>query len=177
MNRFFLLIAFMVLSMHNTLFVQVETEHFVYVPTKGGGVRINPKNEINPILSKGEAVLDLWGYNGNIPWHDDARVKPLQELIDKGILSKQRMRELAGKEPIRVESYFDETGIVKYVHFWLPNGEKTLLTDEELYAICKAYKGVLYDLSHAKVDRSETGSKTVFYCSDFFDIPFEDLKY
>lgn len=161
----------------STVFAQVETEHFVYVPEKGGGTRINPKNETNSILSKGQVVLDAGGYNGNIPWHDDARVKPLQRLIDKGILSKQRMRELAGKEPILIESYFDETGIVKYVHFWLPDGVKTLLTDEELYAICQAYKGALYDLSRAKVDISVTGPKTVFYCSDFFQIPFEDLKY
>ncbi len=159
------------------MFGQMETEHFVYEPSKGGGISIKPKGEINSILKKGEAILGLSGYNGNIPWHDDARVKPFQKLIDEGLLSKQRMKELAGKEPIQIISYFDETGIVKYVRFWLPDGEKTLLTDEELYAICQGLKGAHYDMSHAEVEMSETGSKTIFYCSDFFDIPFKDLKY
>ena len=177
MKKFFLVIIFMLLNAFCFLFAQTETRYFIYEPSKGGGISINPKGETNPILGKGEAVLELGGYNGHIPWHDDARVKPLQKLIDEGILSKQRMKELAGKEPIQIISYFDETGIVKYVRFWLPDGAKSLLTDEELYAICQAYKGVLYDLSHAEVERSETGSKTVFYCSDFFDIPFEDLRF
>ena len=165
----------------NLLLTQTEMEHFIYVPERGGGVSINPKGKVNSVLQKGEVILDFGDYKykkGNIPWYSDAEIKPFQKLIDKGVFSKQRMKELAaGKEPIHISLYFDETGIIKYVHFWLSDGEKTLLTDEELYAIYQAYDGLQYDLSHAKVERSENVSKTVFYCSAFFEIPFEDLKY
>lgn len=35
MGKLLLLTVFIVLSMHSTVFAQVETEHFVYVPEKG----------------------------------------------------------------------------------------------------------------------------------------------
>lgn len=170
-----LFILFLALS--NILFAQTETEHFTCQISKTGSVYFFPKQEKNEIIHKGEGLLDLSAYHGNLSWHQDTEVKPFQELIDNGTFTKQRMQELEKEESIRIKSYFDETGIVKYVCFWLPKGEKTLLTDKEMYAIYQQYKTVKYDISKAKVIKTETGSKTQFYVPILFKIPFEDLKY
>lgn len=155
------------------LYGQFDTGLFSY--EKAGTVTvIKPKKEVNRVLSKGMAILYYSSYHEK-PWYDDAIVKPFQELIDSGVFSAKRMRELEKGDQTRIEVFFDETGIVSYVSFYYT--EKTLLTEKELYTICQKYKGVLYDLTYAGVLKSETGSKTVFYCQETFTIPFEDLKY
>ena len=173
-KKLFVLIVF-VLSI-NTVFGQKETSHFIYEKQKSGLIIIKAKNENNSILSKGEAVLthDL---AFKIPWHKESRVKPFQELIDDGTFSKERLQKLRKEDNIRIEVYFDETGVVSFVRFIVGANENTLLTDEELYKITQKYIGVKYDMSHARVYKSETGSKTIFYLSDYFYIPYEDLKY
>ena len=50
------------------------------------------------------------------------------------------------------------------------------LFNKELYAIYQAYMGIKYDISFCKA-YNDKGIVTQFYCSDFFEIPFEDLKY
>ncbi|NDW11349.1 hypothetical protein D0T50_00400 [Bacteroides sp. 214] len=87
------------------------------------------------------------------------------------------MIELEREDKTYIEVTHDETGVISYVSFYVRAGKKSLLTDHELYEICKKYKGVIYDLSHSEVSESQTGSKTVFFCQDFFQIPFEDLRY
>lgn len=160
-----------------SLTAQTDTKHFTCQISETGSTYFFPKQETNEILKKGEGLLDLSAYHGNLNWHQDNEVKPFQELINNRTFTKQRMQELEKGENIRIKSYFDETGIVKYVCFWLPKGKKTLLTDEEMYAIYKQYKGIKYDISKAKVIKTETGLKNRFYVSILFGIPFEDLKY
>lgn len=160
-----------------SLVAQTDTKHFTCQISETGSTYFFPKQETNEILKKGEGLLDLSAYHGNLTWHQDNEVKPFQELINNKTFTKQRMQELEKGENIRIKSYFDETGIIKYVCFWLPKGKKTLLTDEEMYAIYKQYKGVKYDISKAKVIKTETGLKNQFYVPILFGIPFEDLKY
>lgn len=169
-----LFILFIALS--NILFAQTETEHFIFQPAKGGGTLITPKEKTNEILKKGEATLDWLGYDKEIPWHKDVYVKPFQEMINQHIFSSTRMKELEKNANIRICPYFDESGIIKYVEFWLPTNVTTSLTDKELYAIYQAYMGIKYDISFCKA-YNDKGIVTQFYCSDFFEIPFEDLKY
>ncbi len=159
----------------NCLLGQNKSRYFVYETTKSNFVVIKPKNKVNTILSKGEATL---GWRELPQWHRDVRVKPLQELIDEGKFSKERMAELKKvEEGIRISLYFDETGVVSYVSFVRPPKIKSILTEEELYTIYQKYMGVVYDLKGVYVIESTTGSKTIFYCMDYFPIPLKDLKY
>ncbi len=99
----------------NCLLGQIESKYFVYETTEGNIVLIKPKNKVNTILSKGEALL---GWRELPQWYRDIRVKPFQELIDEGKFSKERMTELKkAEEGICICLYFDETGIVSYVSF------------------------------------------------------------
>ncbi len=151
---------------------QTESQYFVYERPNNGYVIIKPKNEINRILEKGGALLELTSdtrtggalleltSDTRTSWGECSRVKPLQELVDDGILSKQRILELKKEDKTIIEVFFDETGIVSYVYFWVIPGTKSLLTDQELYDIFKRYKGVKYDMTGVKVIESEKGSKT-----------------
>ena len=90
---------------------------------------------------------------------------------------RNRMQDLKKNANIRIIPYFDESGIISYVEFWLPDNVTTALSDEELHVINQAYTGVKMDLSFA-VGRNGYGMKIEeFHCSGFFEIPFEDLKY
>lgn len=159
------------------LYGQNDSQYFKYEKTQYGSTIISPKNEVNTVLKKGQAVL----YNPDPSYistsFEDCRVKPFQELIDNGAFSGKRMRELVQEDQTYMMVYHDETGIVSYVSFFVGVGKKSLLTDKELYIISQKLKTVKYDLSQIAVYRSETGSKTVFYCQDLYLIPFKDLKY
>lgn len=169
-----LFILFLALS--NILSAQTETEHFIFQPAKGGGTEILPKNKTNEILKKGEAVLSWLDYEGHLPWEEEVYIKPFQNMINQHIFSSQRMKELKESANIYICTYFDESGIIKYVRFWKPDNTSTSLTDKELYAIYQAYMGVKYDISFCKA-HNDKGIVTRFYCADFFEIPFENLKY
>lgn len=158
-------------------FGQNDSQYFNYEKDRNGYTIITPKNEVNTVLKKGQASLYPTDPDYKTPMHDDCRVKPFQELIDSGTFSRKRMRELARKDQTRISVYHDETGIVSYIYFYIPIGKKSLLTEKELCLISQKLKTVKYDLSQVAVYRSETGSKTVFYCKDFYSIPFKDLKY
>lgn len=158
-------------------FGQNDSLYFNYEKDRNGYTIITPKNEVNTVLKKGQASLYPTDPDYKTPMHDDCRVKPFQELIDSGTFSRKRMRELAREDQTRISVYHDETGIVSYIYFYIPIGKKTLLTEKELCLISQKLKTVKYDLSQVAVYRSETGSKTVFYCKDFYSIPFKDLKY
>ncbi len=170
----FVLIVFVLSA--NTALGQKETSRFVYEKRESGLVIIKSKNENNSILSKGRAIISH-DIDFKIPWHEESRVKPFQELIDVGTFSKERLQKLKKEDNTGIRVYFDETGVVSFVRFIVGANENTLLTDEELYKITQKYIGVKYDMSHARVYKSETGSKTIFYLSDYFYIPYEDLKY
>ena len=170
------ILAFMVaIAVAMGMYGQTSSQHFNYEKIKGGHTLILPKNEVNQVLTKGGAIL-----NGNEKarkvWHD-VRVKPFQELIDSGFFSSERMKQLEKEDHIKIEPTFDETGVISYVSFLVGNGEKTILTDEELYRISQKYKTVVYDMTCTSVAKSATGSKVRFYCQEFFGIPFKDLKY
>lgn len=158
-------------------FGQNDSLYFNYEKTQYGSTIISPKNEVNTVLKKGQAVLYQLEPSYIIPVHEDCRVKPFQELIDNGAFSGKRMRELAREDQTTIFVNYDETGIVSYVYFFVPVGSKSLLTEKELCLISQKLKTVKYDLSQLAVYRSETGSKTVFYCEDLYPIPFKDLKY
>ena len=175
MKKFTLMFMFIILSI-NYLFGQTETEHFIYEDISTNLVRIKPKGEVNSVLAKGRAML--WVEEKAKIIYINKILKPFQELIDEGVFSSERMEELKQKdEKIRIEMYFDETGIVSYVSFLIHKNEKTLLTDEELCQIQRKYKQVVFDLKETPVWRSQTGSKTRFYSDESFRIPFKDLKY
>ncbi|WP_294608515.1 hypothetical protein [uncultured Bacteroides sp.] len=177
MKKNILMIVVILLSA-TTLMGQTESQHFVYEKHEkpnDGYMTMKPKNEINRILEKGGVLLELPSET-KTSWGEYSRVKPLQELVDEGVLSKQRILELKKEDKTIINVFFDETGIVSYVYFWVIPGTKSLLTDQELYDIAQRYKGIKYDMTGAKVIESEKGSKTSFYCSDFFKLPYEDLK-
>ena len=171
--RLLILITVFVASIN--IYGQQNSQLFRY-EKEGSVTLIYPQNEVNYAAAKGKAIL-THSDDYELPWHRDVRVKPFQELIDSGVFSKERMRELEKEDKTVIELTFDETGVISYVSFFFGKDRKCLLTEEELYAICQKYKGVIYDLSHSWVADSETGSKTVFYCQDGFYIPFKDLKY
>ena len=170
-----LLMIVVILLSATTLKGQTESQYFVYERPNNGYVIIKPKNEINRILEKGGALLELTS-DTRTSWGECSRVKPLQELVDDGILSKQRILELKKEDKTIIEVFFDETGIVSYVYFWVLPGTKSLLTDQELYEILQRYKGIKYDMTGVSVIESEKGSKASFYSSDAFELPYEDLK-
>ena len=175
MKKFTLMFMFIIVSI-NYLFGQKETEHFIYEDIETNYFRIKPKGEINKVLAKGKATL--WVGDKALPTYKESILKPFQELIDEGVFSSERMRELKQKEEkLRIELYFDETGIVSYVSFVIRKERGTLLTDEELHQVHKKYMGVAFDMTGTPVWKSETGSKTSFYCEESFRIPFKDLKY
>ncbi|RGN37220.1 hypothetical protein [Bacteroides oleiciplenus] len=171
-----IILFIVVISSITTALGQKTTEHFVYEMQNSGYTYITPKGEVNHVLTKGQAILEN-DFSYQLPWHDDARVKPFQELIDSGFFSKQRMHELEKSDRTTIEVFFDETGTVSYIHFVIAPKEESLLTDNELYQISQKYKGIIYDMTHVSVVKSETGSKTSFYAYDMFKIPFKDLKY
>ena len=170
-----LLILITVLVVSINIYGQQDSQYFKYEKIEGGNVTvILPKDEINYAVAKGKAILE---HSPDFKlWHGDVRVKPFQELIDSGVFSKERMRQLEEGDQTVIELTFDETGVISYVSFFFVKEKKSLLTEEELYAICQKYKGVVYELSHTRAF-TETGSATVFYCQDGFYIPFKDLKY
>lgn len=159
------------------LYGQNDARYFKYEKDKNGYTIITPKNEVNTVLKKGQASLYPTDSEYKTLVHEDCRVKPFQELIDNGIFSSRRMRELAQEDQTRISVYYDEIGVVSYVYFYIPVDKQSLLTEKELCLISQKLKTVKYDLSGLAVYRSESGSKTAFYCKDFYSIPFKDLKY
>ncbi|WP_303207158.1 hypothetical protein [Bacteroides oleiciplenus] len=170
-----ILVIVVILLSTTTLMGQTESQHFVYEYSNSGFVRIKPKNEINRILEKGGVLLELTSEIRTF-WGEYSRVKPLQELVDDEVLSKKRILELKKEDKTMIRVYFDETGIVSYVSFWIIPGMKSLLTDQELYDIAQRYKGIKYDMTGVKIVESEKSTKTSFYSSDAFELPYEDLK-
>lgn len=156
-------------------------KHFTITTDSEGNKTIEPKNEKNKVLEKKLGYLDwnnCWE-NGTIPQIEKARIIPFQELIDEGVFSSQRMKHLRQyANSFYIIPYMDETGIISYVSFFATPQCKDTLTDAELLAICNKYKGVRYDLSKVYViKRPGGGTKESFYSSDFFNIPFQSLKY
>ena len=103
-------------------------------------------------------------------------------MIDKHIISRERMRELAeAKEEIAITLKFDETGIISYVYFVYNKKKGTLLTDDELYKISQAYLGKEYSVEGAvevwQYDRGPIRRLTSFRGEDTFNIPFDELKF
>lgn len=175
MKKFTLMFMFIIVSI-NYLFGQKETEHFIYEDISTNFIRIKPKGEINSVLSKGRAML--WVEKKAKAIYLEKILKPFQELINEGIFSSERMEELKQKgEKIRIELYFDETGVVSYVSFIIKKVNGTLLTDEELYQIHQKYRGLVFDLTETPFWKSEKGTPTSFYSDESFQIPFKDLKY
>ena len=175
MKKFTLMFMFIIVSI-NYLFGQKETEHFIYEDISTNLICIKPKGEINSVLAKGRAML--WVEKKAKAIYLEKILKPFQELINEGIFSSERMEELKQKgEKIRIELYFDETGIVSYVSFIIKKGNDTLLTDEELYQIHQKYKTVVFDVAETPFWKSEKGTPTSFYSDESFQIPFKDLKY
>ena len=175
MKKFTLMFMFIIVSI-NYLFGQKETEHFIYEDISTNFIRIKPKGEINSVLSKGRAML--WVEKKAKAIYLEKILKPFQELINEGIFSSERMEELKQKgEKIRIELYFDETGVVSYVSFIIKKVNGTLLSDEELYQIHQKYRGLVFDLSETPFWKSEKGTPTSFYSDESFRIPFKDLKY
>ena len=175
MKKFTLMFMFIIVSI-NYLFGQKETEHFIYEDISTNFIRIKPKGEINSVLSKGRAML--WVEKKAKAIYLEKILKPFQELINEGIFSSERMEELKQKgEKIRIELYFDETGVVSYVSFIIKKVNGTLLTDEELYQIHQKYRGLVFDLTETPFWKSEKGTPTSFYSDESFRIPFKDLKY
>lgn len=175
MKKFTLILMFIIASI-SYLSGQTETEHFIREVIETNYIRIKPKGEINSVLAKGRA--SLWVEKKAKSIYLKKILKPFQELINEGVFSSERMKELKQKEEkIEVELYFDETGIVSYVSFIIRKEKDTLLTDEELYQIHQKYRKVVFDVAETPVNESETGSKTSFYSDESFRIPFDDLKY
>lgn len=169
-------ILFVTINAMSDLSAQTENKHFTRQITETGSSYFLPVGETNEVVKKGEALLDV-SLSVNVRWTEQCIVKPFQELIDAGVFSKQRMQELEDVEKMNIELYFDETGIVEFVCFWLYKEERSLLTDDEMLAICNKYKGVKFDLSSINVLKTTTGSKAQFYVPILFEIPFKDLEY
>ena len=107
MKKITLMFMFIIASI-NYLFGQTETEHFIYEDISTNYIRIKPKGEINSVLAKGYATL--WVEEKAKSTYIKYILKPFQELIDEGVFSSERMKELKQKdEKIRIELYFDET--------------------------------------------------------------------
>ena len=176
MKKITLVFMFIIASI-NYLFGQTETEHFIYEDVSTNFIRIKPKGEINSVLTKGYATL--WVEEKAMSIYLKKILKPFQELIDEGVFSSERMKELKQKdEKITIELYFDETGIVSYVSFVFCKEKGTLLTDEELYQIHQKYRKVVFDIAETPFRKSENGgTPTSFHSEESFWIPFEDLKY
>ncbi len=162
----------------SSMFGQTETEYFVY-EKEGDYFKLLPKGKeyVGTYLSKTDVRLEYH----SVDWIVSARVNPFQELIDKGIFSKERMEELEkANDSLGIYVFFNETGIVSDVYFSMPIARRTLLTDEELYCIYQKYLGVLYDLTGVIAwDENSLSPKErkTFLSLDYFKIPFEDLKY
>ena len=175
MKKFTFTLMFIIASI-SCLFGQKETEHFIYEDISTNLICIKPKGEINSVLAKGRAML--WVEEKAKSIYINEILKPFQELIDEGVFSSERIEELKQKgEKIRIELYFDETGVVSYVSFIIKKVNGTLLTDEELYQIHQKYRGLVFDLSETPFWKSEKGTPTSFYSDESFRIPFKDLKY
>lgn len=172
MKHILLTLVFVITSTH-CLLGQTKSEHFVYKKTTDVTF-IEPKNQVNTLLSKGWGRLEI---KRKVNWDIDVKVKHFQELIDQGVFSKERMKELEENEGIMIRLAFDETGIVSYVSFFLFKENKSILTDKELYCIAQKYTGVLFDLVGIRAFDEIGTPKLFFYTEYSFRIPFKDLKY
>ncbi len=188
MKKTFLLLISLFIVATTAIYGQTtETEHFIHEKKfyKSGSLTIiRPKNEVNHTLKK--EIVRLM-YNTDIStdvffdllymYYYNARAKPFQDLIDKGTFTKKRMKKLAEKDKTAICTFFDETGIVSYVEFWVSEGDKSLFTDKELYLIYQQLKKVKYDLSLWKVYLPKTASNTNFRGQDLYNIPYKELRY
>lgn len=179
MKKFLLLIVSMCCSI-NMAFSQVifTSEHFIYKQIKNN-VLVKPVGMVDKTLSKEEGLWKL-DYD-KLNWFEVRRTA-FQDMIDKHIISRERMRELAeAKEEIAITLKFDETGIISYVYFVYNKKKGTLLTDDELYKISQAYLGKVYSVEGAvevwQYDRGPIRRLTSFRGEDTFNIPFDELKF
>lgn len=159
------------------LYGQNTETHFKYEKNKYGTTSIIPLNEVNPILGKEEVSLHPREVGRPIVWEKKYHIKPFQELVDSGIFSKDRIKELIKEDQTNVSVYFDETGSVKYVSYYVMSNQKSLLTDQELVLISKKLKTIKYDLSPFIAMNVDRSIRTVFFHLDRYTIPFKDLKY
>ena len=153
------------------------------------------RDTMDSFFDKGFAAL-IFDNNGTIKiledcsWIHTTRAKPFQKLIDKGVFTKERMKELAINDETWISPHFDETGVIKYLFFTTfdaSNYKKSLLTQQELLLIYEAYKGEKYDLSELSLiinsDKEEKqhiyrpGEIHEFYSFDNFKIPYADLNF
>lgn len=99
----------------SSMFGQTETEHFVF--DKEGTyykVFLKGKEYVDTYLLKIDVRLEYH----SVLWAVNARVNPFQELIDKGIFSKERMKELEkANDSLGIYVFFNETGIVSDIFF------------------------------------------------------------
>lgn len=159
------------------LYGQNTQSHFKYEKDKYGTINIIPLNEVNPTQGKEEVSLHPRKVGRPIVWEEIYQIKPFQELVDSGVFSKDRIRELIKEDQTNVSVYFDETGSVKYIFYCVMSNKKSLLTDKELVIISQKLKTVKYDLSPFIAMNVDRGIRTVFFHIDFYTIPFKDLKY
>ena len=178
----FITIFISVWGISMSLFSQTALEHFVLEDKGKGIVSILPKGVENTLLAKGNGKVE-YDYS-KINWLQEIEVSVFQSLIDKGVFTAERMRELCNaEEGIFIYPYLDETGVVGYVRFTYRKEKGTLLTDEELYAIYQALMGKKYDMSGVTVwewdEVMGVGTKQLssFYISPAFFIPFRWLKF
>ena len=178
----FIAVFISVFGFYISLFSQTSTEHFVFEDNGKDLMRMLPKGVENTLLAKGTGKVDL-DYS-KINWLQEIEVSVFQSLIDRGVFTAERMRELCNaNERIFIWPYIDETGVVGYVRFTYRKEKGTLLTDEELYAIYQALMGKKYDMSGVTVWEWDevmgvrTKQLSSFYISPSFFIPFRWLKF
>lgn len=162
---------------------QNESEFFEYKKTEYGSTMIQPKGKTNTILSKPRGLMEYF-FPENINFIrrlSEKNAQAFQELIDDGTFSTDRMKELEKNEGIRITYYYDETGYVSYVDFFIHVNESSILTEKELCAIYHKYMSIKLDMSNVTVwnadDESSHEPIQSYHRSCFFSIPFKQLIY
>lgn len=133
----------------------------------------------NPMLVQKISIHPSYITNGDELQKQCVRkiCQSLQELIDQGLLSKERLRLLSDKRTSRnnicnLVILPDEDGVVRYVYFVAFYYSGEFFTDEEMKLIYDKLIGMKMDFSSLKkpvmIYRSEAGKSYKFEYNKFF---------
>lgn len=126
-------------AQENSRFERVSDKGSTYIYLKG--------KTKNPVEYKGPASINSRtnprAFHDR--WRTEVYTKPIQNLINRNIFSKERIEFLQQNDKTRVYLKFDETKQVRWIFFFVYKDYKSYLTDDELWEIYKIYENLKYD--------------------------------
>lgn len=166
-------------AQENSRFERVSDKGSTYIYLKG--------KTKNPVEYKGAASIN--SKTNPRAFHDRWRMevytKPIQNLINCNVFSKERIEFLQKNDATTIYLIFDETKQVRWVFFFVCKGDKSYLTEKELWEIYKTYENLKYDwgdddrlIFKDGGDIMVDSKRGFYYITDFFQFnEVEGLKF